>query len=67
MAGNECSLEERLEIVRLVPQRPPFRFLDEVLELSDSHIVSTYLFTGRESFYQDHFPGDPVTPGVILI
>ncbi|MBN8548205.1 MAG: beta-hydroxyacyl-ACP dehydratase [Deltaproteobacteria bacterium] len=67
MAGNECSLEDRLEIVKLIPQRPPFRFLDEVLELSDSHIVSTYLFTGRESFYHGHFPGDPVTPGVILI
>jgi len=65
MAGNECSLEDRLEIVKLIPQRPPFRFLDEVLELSDSHIVSTYLFTGRESFYHGHFPGDPVMPGCL--
>lgn len=67
MAANMCTLEERLEIVELLPQSPPFRFIDEILELSDSHIVATYRFKENEYFYRGHFPGDPVTPGVILI
>lgn len=67
MAANACTLEERQKLVELLPQSAPFRFLDEVLELSDSHIVATYRFRENEYFYRGHFPGDPVTPGVILI
>lgn len=55
------------EILNLVPQQHPFRFIDEILELSENHIVGKYSFKNDESFYQGHFPGDPVTPGVILI
>lgn len=55
------------EILRLVPQQKPFRFIEEILELSDNHIVGKYTFKENESFYEGHFPGDPVTPGVILI
>ena len=67
MANNECSEAERLEVLALLPQTPPFRFIDRLLELSDSHAVSEYRFTGEESFYKGHFAGNPVTPGVILV
>jgi 3-hydroxyacyl-[acyl-carrier-protein] dehydratase len=55
------------EILQLIPQKSPFRFIEDILELSDNHIVGKYTFKHDEYFYQGHFPGDPVTPGVILI
>ena len=55
------------EILALVPQQSPFRFIDEILELDDEGIVATYTFRDDESFYAGHFPGNPITPGVILL
>lgn len=59
------SLRER--ILEMVPQRHPFRFIEEILELDEEHIVGAYRFGGDEYFYRGHFPGMPITPGVILI
>lgn len=55
------------EILRLIPQTEPFRFIDKILELDENHIVGTYRFREDEYFYRGHFPDRPVTPGVILI
>lgn len=55
------------DVLELMPQRPPFRFLDRLLALSSSGAVGEYTFRPTESFYAGHFPGNPVTPGVILI
>ena len=55
------------EVLKLVPQQEPFRFIDEILELGDEHIVAGYTFRPDHDFYRGHFPGNPVTPGVILI
>ncbi len=54
-------------ILSLVPQQRPFRFIDDILEMDEGHIVGTYRFRDDEYFYKGHFPGQPVTPGVILI
>lgn len=67
MADELCDELERKHVLSQVPQGVPFLFIDEVLELSKSHIVATYRFRGDEFFYAGHFPQDPVTPGVILI
>ncbi len=55
------------QVLEMVPQRPPFRFIDDILEMDEDHIVGTYRFRENEYFYRGHFPGRPVTPGVILI
>ena len=55
------------EVLALIPQAKPFRFIDRLLELSDSKAVGEYTYRADETFYPGHFPGNPVTPGVILI
>ena len=55
------------EVLRLVPQQEPFRFIDEIISLDDEQIVGAYRFREDEYFYRGHFPGNPITPGVILI
>lgn len=54
-------------ILELLPQQAPFRFVDEILEVDDEHIVAKYTFRPDADFYRGHFPGNPITPGVLLI
>jgi len=54
-------------VLDAVPHRPPFRFIDEILELDEGHIVATYRFPADADFYRGHFPGNPITPGVLLL
>lgn len=55
------------EILAAIPQREPFRFIDEIVEVDDDHIVAAYRFREDHDFYRGHFPGRPITPGVILV
>jgi 3-hydroxyacyl-[acyl-carrier-protein] dehydratase len=64
MSGTRLTPKQVLD---LIPQQDPFRFIDEILEVDDDHIVGTYRFRPDSDFYRGHFPGNPVTPGVILI
>jgi 3-hydroxyacyl-[acyl-carrier-protein] dehydratase len=54
-------------VLQRIPQQEPFRFVDEILEIDDEHVVASYRFRPDAEFYRGHFPGNPVTPGVILI
>jgi 3-hydroxyacyl-[acyl-carrier-protein] dehydratase len=68
MVGFMAADRETMKrILNSVPQQHPFRFIDDILELDDEHIVGTYRFREDEYFYKGHFPGQPITPGVILI
>jgi len=55
------------EILTLLPQQEPFRFVDNILEVDEDHIIANYRFRPEADFYKGHFPGNPVTPGVILL
>ena len=64
-AGPEGLARE--EVLALVPQQAPFRFIDEIHELDREHVVASYRFPEDADFYRGHFPGNPITPGVILV
>lgn len=55
------------QVLELLPQQEPFRFVDRILELDAEHIVASYRFRPEADFYRGHFPGNPVTPGVLLL
>lgn len=55
------------QLLALLPQQSPFRYVDRILEVDENHIVGEYTFKPGEFFYPGHFPGKPVTPGVILL
>ncbi|MEW5849948.1 MAG: 3-hydroxyacyl-ACP dehydratase FabZ family protein [Myxococcota bacterium] len=55
------------EVLSLLPHRRPFLFVDEILELNETGARGRYRFREDEVFYPGHFPGNPITPGVILI
>jgi 3-hydroxyacyl-[acyl-carrier-protein] dehydratase len=64
MAGRVLTPEQ---VLARIPQREPFRFVDEILEVDDEHVVASYRWRPEADFYRGHFPGDPVTPGVLLV
>ena len=54
-------------IMDVIPHRPPFLLVDKILELSDRHIVGVKSITMNEPYFEGHFPGQPVMPGVLQI
>ncbi len=56
------------KIKSILPQREPFLFLDEVIEIEDTQkVVAVKNIKSNESFFEGHFPGKPLMPGVLII
>jgi 3-hydroxyacyl-[acyl-carrier-protein] dehydratase len=55
------------EVLELVPQQEPFRFIDKIHHIDDTTIKASFTFRSDMDFYRGHFPGNPITPGVILV
>jgi len=55
------------EILNLLPHRYPFLLVDKILEQEENKIVGVKNVTINEPFFQGHFPGHPVMPGVLIL
>ena len=55
------------EIMKVLPHRYPFLLVDRILEREETRIVGLKNVTINEPFFQGHFPGHPIMPGVLII
>ena len=62
---DQVPLYDLETIKSMLPHRYPFLLVDKILELSDTHVVGIKNVTFNENFFQGHFPGNPIFPGVL--
>jgi len=61
---KEMGVEEIMEIL---PHRYPFLFVDKIIAKGEKHVVGIKNLSFNEAFFQGHFPGYPIMPGVIML
>jgi len=54
------------EIKKLIPHRPPFLFVDKILEVSEEGAKTSLSVKSDMPFFEGHYPGNPIMPGVLL-
>jgi UDP-3-O-[3-hydroxymyristoyl] N-acetylglucosamine deacetylase/3-hydroxyacyl-[acyl-carrier-protein] dehydratase len=62
---NTPALYDIHQIEKILPHRYPFLLIDKVIELSKTHVVAIKNITYNEPYFQGHFPGNYVMPGVL--
>ena|GEM_PF-137227 len=69
-AGGEenFTVMEYTDIINWLPHRYPFLMIDRIVEFeNNSRVVGIKNVSGNEPFFQGHFPGRPVMPGVLVM
>ena len=64
---NEAPLYDVNRIMATLPHHPPFLLVDKIIDMGESHVVGVKSVTMNEPFFEGHFPGNPVMPGVLQI
>lgn len=63
---NKPALFDIHAIEKILPHRYPFLLIDKVIELTENYVVAIKNVTYNEQFFQGHFPGNCVMPGVLM-
>jgi UDP-3-O-[3-hydroxymyristoyl] N-acetylglucosamine deacetylase/3-hydroxyacyl-[acyl-carrier-protein] dehydratase len=64
---NLPAIYDITHIEKSLPHKYPFLLVDKIIELSDHHVVGIKNVTFNEHYFQGHFPGNPVMPGVLQL
>lgn len=72
MSSNTPDLNKSLdikEVIKILPHRYPFLLVDRILniDLERGYILGQKNLTINEAFFQGHFPGAPIMPGVLIL
>ena len=71
MGNTELNIEGKPldinAIQKILPHRYPFLLVDRIIESTDKKIVGLKNVTINEPFFQGHFPGHPIMPGVLIL
>ena len=64
---NQEAIFDINDISNILPHKYPFLLVDKIVELSENHVVGIKNVTRNEEFFNGHFPGNPVMPGVLQV
>ncbi len=53
-------------VLSFIPHRPPFLFVDKIIDITRTNISTEKRVKPDESFFKGHFPGNPIMPGVLV-
>ncbi|MGJ3243469.1 MAG: 3-hydroxyacyl-ACP dehydratase FabZ family protein [Opitutales bacterium] len=60
-------MDDALEpVLKAIPHRPPFLFVDAVESVTETGAICSRTLRPDEAFFEGHYPGNPLTPGVLL-
>lgn len=65
--SNTPILMDVREIQKILPHRPPFLFVDRIIELTPEYVIGIRNVTINDYWFVGHFPDEPVMPGVLII
>ena len=65
--NNDDPIEKAQEVMKLIPHRYPFLLVDRILSYDTESLIAIKSVTINEPFFQGHFPGRPLMPGVLII